>query len=102
MNLKIRLVIIVSAFLAAGVYVKFFSEPARKKLVAKLQMATTNEVVASRGKPFEIVDSTNFTVQANDLAQEGLPISNADMRAKGMVWLYADGGSKTPAYVITR
>src|SRR5947209_411833 len=94
MNLKIRLVVMLIAFLAAGVYVHFFSEPARKKLVAKLQSATTNEVVASLGQPFQVVDATNFTARADEWAEDGLPISNADMKARGMVWLYPDGGIK--------
>jgi hypothetical protein len=94
MNLKNRLLIGVIAFLAAGIYVHFFSEPARKNMVAKLQAATTNEVVASLGQPFQVVDATNFTARADELAQDGVPISNADMNARGMVWLYADGGIK--------
>jgi hypothetical protein len=94
MNLKRQLLVMLAAFLAAGVYVKFFSEPARKRMVAKLQAATTNEVVASLGQPFQVVDATNFTTRADELAEDGLPISNADMRAKGMVWLYTDGGIK--------
>ena len=69
-------------------FLTFISEPARKKLVAKLQSATANEVIASLGQPYKIVDATNFTAHANEMAQEGLPISNADMTARGMVWLY--------------
>ena len=94
MNLKTRLIVVVVAFLAAGVYVTFFSEPARRKMVAKLQSATTNEVIASLGQPYKIVDATNFTARADEMAREGLPISNADMTARGMVWLYLDGGIK--------
>ena len=94
MSLKARLIVVVVAFLAAGVYVTFFSEPARKKMVAKLRSATTNEVIASLGQLYKIVDATNFTARANEMAQEGLPVSNADMTARGMVWLYPDGGIK--------
>jgi hypothetical protein len=94
MSLKARLIVVVVAFLASGVYVKFFSQPAEKKMVAKLQSATTNEVVASLGVPFKSVDASNFTARAEELAREGTPISNADMTAKGVVWLYADGGIK--------
>lgn len=91
MNLKTRLIVIVVAFLAAGVYVTFISEPAQKKQVAKLQAATTNEVISVLGKPSTIMEGTKFTRLANEMAQEGFPISNADMSARGMVWLYPDG-----------
>lgn len=94
MNPKTRLIVTVVAFLAAGVYVTFISEPARKKQVTKLQSATTNEVVSALGKPFTIMEGTNFTRLASEMAKEGFPISNADMAARGTVWLYPDGGIK--------
>jgi hypothetical protein len=97
MNLKTRLIVMVVALLASGLYVKFFSEPARKKAVAKLESATTNEVISSLGQPYRIVDSTNFAARASEMAQEGFPISNADTAARGMVWLYPDGGVKHTA-----
>ena len=82
------------AFLVSGAYVKFFSEPARQKVVAKLQSAKTNEVIAALGQPYKQVDAASFDARAREMAQEGLPISNADMTARGMVWLYPDGGIK--------
>ena len=91
MNLKAQLVIIAIAFAAAGVYVHFFSEPACQRIVAKLQAATTNEVAAALGRPFKIVEATNFTARADELSDEGFPISNADMTAEGSIWLYQDG-----------
>ncbi len=94
MNLKTRLIVMVVGFLAAGVYVKFFSEPARAKMVAKLQFASTNEVVAAMGKPFKSLDAATFNARADEMAAKGLPISNADTTAPGMVWLYPDGGIK--------
>jgi len=97
MNLKTHLIVAVASFLAAGFYVTFFSGPAHKDLVAKLQTATTNEVFASLGQPYRIVDAATFTARADEMAREGYPVSNADMTARGMVWLYADGGIKNTA-----
>lgn len=99
-NFQTRLTIAFVAFLAMGIYVNLFSGPARMPAVAKAaatktsesDSATTNEVVALLGKPFQIVDSTNFIESADEMAEEGNPVSTADMRAKGMVWLYPDGG----------
>src|SRR4051812_10875376 len=97
MNLKLRLIVVAVAFLASGIYVTFFSEPARKAAVAKLESATTNEVISSLGRPYRIVDSANFAARANEMAQEGFPITKADTTARGMVWLYPDGGIKDTA-----
>ena len=94
MNLKTRLIVVVVSCLAAGFYVIFFKEPARKKLVAKLQLATTNEVVAALGQPYKEVDAATFNARAKEMAEAGFPISNADMTARGIVWLYPDGGIK--------
>lgn len=88
-----------AAFIAAGIYVNLFFAPVRHTVVAKveaakandLESATTNEVMASLGKPFQIVDSTNFIESADQMAEEGYPISNADMRPRGRVWLYPEG-----------
>ena len=77
--------------LAAGIYVTFFSTPAHKKLVADLQFATTNAVMASLGQPYRIVEGTNFEARANEMAHEGYPITLADISTRGMVWLYEDG-----------
>ncbi len=80
------------AFLALGVYVNLFSEPARNKEQPKFYSGTTNDVLAAFGQPFRMVDSTNFIEGADQMAEEGHPVSDADMRPNGMVWLYAQGG----------
>ena len=79
----------------AWAYVHFFSGPAREKLVAKLQAATTNEVVAALGQPVRQVEADTFNARAKDMAQEGYPISNADTTARSFVWLYPDGKETT-------
>jgi hypothetical protein len=95
MNLnKARLIITLVAFVGAGLYVTFFSEPSRKRLLAKLQSATANEVINSLGQPYKIVDGPDFTARAKERADQGVPVSNADMTAKGKVWLYRDGKLK--------
>lgn len=95
MNLKLRLAVVVIAVAASGIYVKFFSAPAEKKANAKLVAGGgTNEVVASLGQPFRVVDAATFSKQADDMANKGTPVSNANTKPKGMVWLYADRGIK--------
>lgn len=91
MSCKARLVSGIIGILAAGIYVTFFSEPAHKKLVASLQLATTNQVVAALGQPVKQVDADTFNARAKAMAQEGYPVSNADTTARGFVWLYPDG-----------
>jgi len=90
MNLKARLIVFVVMFSAAGLYVHFFSGPAHDKLVAKLQSATTNEVVAALGQPARRVAAETFNARANEMAQSGFPVSNADTTARGFVWLYPE------------
>ena len=91
MIFKARLIIFVVMFSAAGLYVHFFSAPAHDKLVAKLQAATTNEVVAALGQPDKRVAAEVFNARAKQMAQEGYQISNADTTARGFVWLYPEG-----------
>jgi len=74
--------------------VHFFSAPAREKLVAKLQSATTNEVIATLGQPYKRMEAAAFNTRANTMALEGFPISNTNTTAHGIVWLYSDGGIK--------
>jgi hypothetical protein len=91
MNFKTRLMFAAFGLVAAFLYSTFISEPARKKLEAKLQHATTNEVVALLGQPYRAVAATNFTTRAMQMENEGYPICTADMHAKGNVWMYGDG-----------
>jgi len=93
MNLKARLIGGVIGILISGIYVTFFSEPARKKMETHLQAATTNEVVAALGQPIKRVAADTFNNRAQEMAREGYPISNADTTARGFVWLYSDGGN---------
>lgn len=93
MSFQTRLTIAFAAFIAAFFYINVFSTPVQKNTQPKLFSATTNEVFASLGKPSRVVDSTNFIESADQMAEEGSPVSNADMRAKGMVWLYPEGES---------
>lgn len=83
------------AFVAAFFYINLFSKPAKKDEQPKLFAATTNEVAAMFGQPFKVVDSTNFIESADEMAEEGSPVSTADMRAKGMVWLYPEGSASS-------
>lgn len=94
MNFQARLTTVFVAFLALGIYVNLFSEPAGKNVQPRLYSATTNEVIAALGRPFRMVDGTNFTESADQMAEEGNPVSTADMRAKGQVWLYPQGAAK--------
>jgi len=91
MNLKARFIGGIIGILAAFIYVTFFSTPAQKKLVANLQSATTNQVVAALGQPIKRVEADVFNARAKEMAQEGYPVSNADTTARGFVWLYPDG-----------
>lgn len=92
MNFQARLTVVFVAFMAAFFYINLSSHPAKKNEQPKIYSATTNEVVAMLGQPLRIVDSTNFIEGADEMAEEGSPVSTADMRAKGMVWLYPEGG----------
>jgi hypothetical protein len=93
MNYKARFIGGISGFLIAGIYVTCFSGPAHKKMVAHLQSATTNEVVAALGQPIKQVPAETFNTRTKEMAQAGYPVSNADTTAKGFVWLYPDGGN---------
>ncbi|MDB6057136.1 MAG: hypothetical protein JWO95_980 [Verrucomicrobiales bacterium] len=91
MNFQARLTAVFAAFIAVGIYVNLFSESARKDVQPRLYSATTNEVIAALGRPFRMVDGTNFTESADQMEEEGNPVSSGDMRAKGRVWLYPQG-----------
>jgi hypothetical protein len=91
MSIKNRLIIFAAMFVAAGVYVHFFSKPSHDKLVAQLQSATTNQVIATLGQPYKRMEAASFNARASAMAQDGFPISNADTTAHGMVWLYSEG-----------
>jgi hypothetical protein len=93
MNLKARLIGGIIGFLIAGVYVTLFSAPAHKKMVAHLQSATTNEVVAALGQPIKQVAAETFNSRTQEMAREGYPVCNADTTARSFVWLYPDGGN---------
>lgn len=91
MNLKTRLTILLLGTLVAFVHSTFFAQPAHKKSQDKLHHATQAQVVQLLGQPYTKVDSTNFIESANQMADDGYPISTADMRAKGEVWMYGMG-----------
>ncbi|MGZ4962573.1 MAG: hypothetical protein ACXWIU_02610 [Limisphaerales bacterium] len=92
MNFQARLTFVFVAFIAAFFYINLFSKPAEKNQQPKLYSATTNDVIAMFGQPLRVVDSTNFVESADQMAEDGYPVSSADMRPKGMVWLYLQGG----------
>jgi hypothetical protein len=92
MNFQARMMFAFVALIALGLYVNLFSQPAQQNVQPRLYAATTNEVVAAFGRPWRIVDSTNFIESADQMADEGTPVSTADMRPKGMVWLYPQRG----------
>src|SRR3954462_13765880 len=94
MNFQARLMAVFAAFVALWIYVNLFSESARKNVQPGLYSATTNEVIATLGRPFRMVDGANFTESADQMADEGNPVSPADMRPKGRVWLYPQGSAK--------
>ena len=75
--------------------VKFqHAQASHAKIVAQLQSATTNQVIAALGQPYKQMDVEGFNARVNAMAQEGFPISNADMTPHGGVWLYFDSEVK--------
>jgi hypothetical protein len=89
-DVKTRFAIVLVALVAAGIYIRFFSAPRQEQLARTLQQAPASEVVKRLGKPTRELDASSFNALKHTMAENGTPLSNADMMAQGKVWLYKD------------